>query len=144
MMTAKTKKKAEKPAKKARPVKAVKKEKKDYRDIGIPISNPPAENCGRPDCPYHGSLKIRGRTLKGKVVSTKMAKSVVVRYGYASYVPKYKRYEKKRTRLVAHKPPCIQAREGDVVRIAECRPISKTKSFVVMENLSLAQKKGER
>jgi small subunit ribosomal protein S17 len=33
----------------------------------------------------------------------------------------------------AHNPPCINAKEGDVVKIAECRPLSKTKKFVVIE-----------
>ncbi|MBC7110345.1 MAG: 30S ribosomal protein S17, partial [Archaeoglobi archaeon] len=42
---------------------------------------------------------------------------------------------KKRSKLHAHNPPCINARVGDVVKIAECRPLSKTKHFVVVEIL---------
>jgi len=37
------------------------------------------------------------------------------------------------SRITAHNPPCIGAKTGDKVKIAECRPISKTKSFVVVE-----------
>ena len=40
---------------------------------------------------------------------------------------------KKRSKLHAHNPPCIDAKPGDIVTIAECRPISKTKSFVIVE-----------
>jgi len=37
------------------------------------------------------------------------------------------------SRITAHNPPCIAARRGEKVKIAECRPLSKTKSFVVVE-----------
>lgn len=40
---------------------------------------------------------------------------------------------KKRSKLHAHNPRCIRARPGDIVTIGECRPISKTKSFVILE-----------
>jgi small subunit ribosomal protein S17 len=59
--------------------------------------------------------------------------TVVVEHEYLHYVKKYKRYEKRRSRYHAHSTPCINASAGDVVRIAECRPLSKTKSFVVVE-----------
>jgi small subunit ribosomal protein S17 len=49
------------------------------------------------------------------------------------YVPKFMRYERRRSRIPSHNPPCIDAKEGDRVIIAECRPISKTVSFVVVE-----------
>ena len=45
---------------------------------------------------------------------------------------KYNRYEKRRTRIKAHNPDCIGAMPGDAVRIMECRPLSKTKKFVVV------------
>jgi small subunit ribosomal protein S17 len=59
--------------------------------------------------------------------------SVVVEREYLHYVKKYKRYEKRRSRYHAHSTPCLAASTGDVVKIAECRPLSKTKSFVVVE-----------
>ncbi len=46
---------------------------------------------------------------------------------------RYERYEKRRTRVAAHNPPCINAKEGDKVVIAECRPLSRTKKFVIIE-----------
>jgi len=62
-----------------------------------------------------------------------MNATVVVEREYLHYVKKYNRYEKRRSRYHAHNTPCLNARVGDVVRIAECRPLSKTKSFVVVE-----------
>lgn len=102
----------------------------------------PARVCDDKKCPFHGTLRVRGRTLEGIVVSDKMEKTVIVRRDYLKYVPKFKRYERRRSRIPAHNPPCIDAREGDRVRIAECRPISKTVSFVVVEILERAERIG--
>jgi len=95
----------------------------------------PEKTCNDRNCPFHGSLKIRSRMLEGVVISAKMDKTVIVRRDYLKYVPKYKRYERRHSHIPAHNPPCINAGENDVVRIAECRPISKTVSFVVVEKL---------
>ena len=67
------------------------------------------------------------------MVSAKMDKTVIVRRDYLHYVPKYKRYERRHGHIAAHNPPCLDVKEGDNVKIAECRPISKTVSFVVVE-----------
>lgn len=93
----------------------------------------PKKACNDRNCPFHGSLPIRGRVLEGVVVSAKMDKTVIVRYDYLGYAPKFMRYERKYSRIPSHNPPCIDAKEGDRVTIAECRPISKTVSFVVVE-----------
>jgi small subunit ribosomal protein S17 len=37
---------------------------------------------------------------------------------------------------MAHSPPCLEVREGDRVKIAECRPISKEVAFVVVEKMT--------
>jgi small subunit ribosomal protein S17 len=93
----------------------------------------PKKTCNDRNCPFHGSLPIRGRILEGVVVSAKMDKTVIVRHDYLKYVPKFMRYERRHSRIPSHNPPCIDAKEGDYVVIAECRPISKTVSFVVVE-----------
>lgn len=103
--------------------------------IGIPVKNPPKDVCDDELCPYHGHLKIRGKIFQGEVVSAKMDKTVVVEWSYLRKIKKLKRYMRCKTKLAAHNPPCISAKEGDIVRIAECRPISKTKSFVVIEKI---------
>jgi small subunit ribosomal protein S17 len=93
------------------------------------------KSCGDRNCPFHGKLSVRGRVLEGLVVSDGMDKTVVVRRDYLQYLPKFKRYERRHSHISAHNPPCIYAKKGDRVSVQECRPISKTVSFVVMKKL---------
>jgi len=95
----------------------------------------PRKSCEDRNCPFHGELSVRGRLLEGSVASAKMERTVVVRRDYLHYVPKFKRYERRHGHVSAHNPPCLDVKEGDRVKIAECRPISKTVSFVVVEKL---------
>lgn len=99
---------------------------------GMQSIKKPDRECDDVNCPFHGGLRVRGRVHDGVVVSDKMAKSVVVSIDYLKHYPKYERYARMTSRITAHNPPCIQAKQGDRVRIAECRPISKTKAFVVV------------
>lgn len=102
------------------------------RDIGLDVK-PPDEVCGDPKCPFHGKLPVRGQVFDGVVVNDKMTNTVVVLREFEKKIPKYERYEKRRSKVHAHSPPCLGAKAGDAVKIAECRPLSKTKSFVVVE-----------
>lgn len=95
----------------------------------------PRKSCNDRNCPFHGTLKVRGRILDGTVLSGKMDKTVIVKRDYQFYMPKFKRYERRHSHIPAHNPPCLSVKEGDVVKVAECRPISKTVSFVVIEKL---------
>jgi small subunit ribosomal protein S17 len=95
----------------------------------------PKKTCDDMNCPFHGELPVRGRVLEGTVVSAKMDKTVIVERDYLSYISKFKRYERRRSRIPSHKPPCIDVKEGDRVVIAESRPISKTVGFVVVEKV---------
>jgi len=104
------------------------------KDIGLNV-DAPKRGCDDPRCPFHGQLAVRGQVFTGTVVSDRTDRTVVVQREYQQYTPKYERYEKRRSRISAHNPPCIAAKRDDVVRIAECRPVSKTKSFVVVEVL---------
>ena len=78
-------------------------------------------------------IPTRGRVFTGTVISDKMDKTVTVSWPRQVYVPKYERYEKRRSTVKAHNPSEINAKVGDIVVIAECRPISKTKKFIVIE-----------
>ncbi len=106
--------------------------KQKTRNIGIGVK-PPEKACKDEKCPFHGKLSVRGKTITGKVVSSRAQKTVVVEKQYQHYIPKYERYERRHSRLAAYNPECISAKEGDIVTIAECRPLSKTKAFVVVE-----------
>lgn len=94
----------------------------------------PEEDCEDPNCPFHGKLPVRGTTFEGRVVS-KNGKTASVKWEYYHYVPKYERYMRRNTKVMAHCPPCIDVEEGDAVKIGETRPISKGKSFVILEKV---------
>lgn len=72
------------------------------------------------------------RTISGRVVSNKGDKSITVMVERQVEHPIYKKFIKRSTKLHAH-DESNQANEGDVVKIEECRPISKTKSFRLVE-----------
>ena len=86
-------------------------------------------------CPTHGNVRLHGRTFTGIVINAKMQATATIEWHKKKYVPKYERYETKRARIKAHNPPCIDAKPGDIVQIVECRPISRTKHFVVTKIL---------
>lgn len=91
--------------------------------------------CHDAHCPAHAGLKVRGRSLTGTIVSAKMRRSATFELDRLKFIPKYQRYEKRRTRIKVHNPDCIAAAAGDKVRVRECRPLSKTKSFVIIEKV---------
>lgn len=110
------------------------KKKQKARDIGIDVKMP--ENvCNDSNCPFHGKLPVRGKIIEGLVVSSKAQKTAIVEKQYFHYIQKYERYERRHSRIAAYNPECIAAKEGDLVKIAECRPLSKIKSFVVIEKV---------
>ena len=128
-------------------------------------------------------MSIRGRILKGVVVSTKMARTIVLRRDYLRFISKcvhrrrlrrrrrgcgcgrfrgqrasrgrppsqapwrpaispflppprarrYRRYEKRHKTVSAHASPAFLIKEGDVVTVGECRPLSKTVRFNVLK-----------
>ena len=102
------------------------------RNIGVSVISP-RKSCEDELCPFHGTLSIRGKLLRGIVSSAKAAKMVVVSREYPRAVPKYKRFQRSRSKVHAYLPSCIEVNEGDEVMIAECRRIAKTVSFVVIE-----------
>jgi len=103
-------------------------------NIGLNVKSP-TDSCNDKNCPFHGTLPVRGQIITGVVSATKMQDSILVKREYMHYVPKYERYEKRTSTFAAHCPPCIKTNVGDRVRIAECRPLSKSISFVTIEKL---------
>lgn len=72
------------------------------------------------------------RTVRGRVTSNKMDKSITVLVERTVRHPLYNKYIKRSTKIHAHdeKNECA---EGDLVAISECRPISKTKAWRLVE-----------
>lgn len=102
------------------------------KNIGITVTLP-KRSCEDNLCPFHGTLSVRGRMYTGIIESNSANKMIVVSREYNRKVKKYKRYERNSSKVHAFLPKCIDASEGQKVKIAECRPLSKTVSFVVVE-----------
>ena len=104
------------------------------RNIGITLEVP-KQRCNDAKCPFHGNLSVRGRQFIGTVVSTKMRKTAIIEFERLHFLKKYERYEKRRTKLKVHNPECINTEEGGIVKVMECKPLSKTKNFVIIQKL---------
>lgn len=78
------------------------------------------------------------RTLEGRVISNKMQKTVTVLLERQVKHPLYGKYIKRSTKVHAHDEN-QECHEGDVVRIVEVRPLSKTKNWQVVEVVTKAQ-----
>lgn len=89
--------------------------------------------CKDKKCAIHGNVKVRGNIFSGIVKSSKPNKTVIIERIITKKVPKYERYKKTKSKIAAHNPECINAKEKDTVKIGETRKLSKTKSFVVLE-----------
>ena len=103
-------------------------------NIGIDVT-PPGEVCADRNCPFHGRLPIRGQVIEGVVKSSSMLKTAVIERNFMRNTPKYERKERRFSKYHAHIPDCIHLEPGDKVKIAECRKLAKTVSFVVVEKV---------
>ena len=101
--------------------------------VGYNIKHKPAEACSDVNCPHHGTLSLRGKTFEGTVTTDARQRTVKVEWENKVKDEKYSRYFKTKSAVSAHNPDCISAKVGDKVLIAECRPLSKTKHFTVVE-----------
>lgn len=92
--------------------------------------------CSDLDCPTHGNLSVRGRSFDGKVIR-KFNKRITIEFERMIYVQKYERYAKSRTKIHARLPKCMddQINLGDLIRVQECRPLSKIIHFVVIKKI---------
>lgn len=79
------------------------------------------------------------RTISGRVVSNKMDKTITVLVERIVKHPVYGKYVKRSTKMMAHDEQNI-CQEGDVVSITSCRPMSKNKTFRLVEVLESANK----
>ena len=93
--------------------KVVVKAKRWYKDVGLGFKTPSEaingtyigasqspmmanlilNPCIDKKCPFTGDVSIRGRILTGRVVSTKMTRTIIIRRDYLHYIPKYSAYE---------------------------------------------------
>ena len=78
------------------------------------------------------------RTVEGRVVSNKMNKTVTILVERQVKHPLYGKYIRRSTKLHAHDEDNA-CNEGDVVRVSECRPLSKTKNWRVVKVVARAE-----
>ncbi|KAG8900918.1 hypothetical protein FRC00_010120 [Tulasnella sp. 408] len=115
------------------------KTKRWFKNVGLGFKTPPLAIQGDyidHKCPFTSNVSIRGRILTGRVISTKMTRTIIVRRDYLHYIPKYHRYEKRHKNLAAHCSPAFRVEVGDIVTVGQCRPLSKTVSFNVVRVMS--------
>ena len=79
--------------------------------------------------------EANGRTVVGKVVSDKMKKTIVVVVERTVKHPKYGKIMRRRTKLHAHDENQV-CKIGNTVKLRESRPLSKTKTWVLVEVIS--------
>ncbi|VVB78794.1 30S ribosomal protein S17 [uncultured archaeon] len=94
-------------------------------------------SCNSKLCPIHGTISLRGRNFSGRVIK-KFPKRVVIEFDRTVYIKKYERYAKRKTKLHARLPDCMQndINIGDFIEITECRPISKIVHFMVNKKIN--------
>src|SRR3979411_1791655 len=98
------------------------------REMSVEESNVPAK----------GAVEEKGaRTLTGKVVSSKMQKTVTVEIGRLIRHAPYGKFIRRTTKLLVHDEKG-ESHDGDVVKIAPCRPLSRRKSWQLIEVIEKA------
>jgi len=92
--------------------------------------------CRDVKCHIHGTLRTRGRIFEG-IVKRKFNTRIMIELERTVYVKKYERYKKSKIRIHARLPPCMEKsiNIGDLIRVQECRPLSKIIHFAVIEKL---------
>uniref|UniRef100_A0A7S1LW92 Small ribosomal subunit protein uS17 N-terminal domain-containing protein n=2 Tax=Alexandrium catenella TaxID=2925 RepID=A0A7S1LW92_ALECA len=107
-----------------------------WRNVGLSFQTPKEAKEGNfvdKKCPFTGNVSIRGKILKGMVISTKMKRTIIIRRNYLHFIKKYHRFEKRHSNLSVHSSPCFEPKEGDIVTVGQCRPLAKTVRFNVLK-----------
>src|SRR3989344_5171052 len=89
-------------------------------------SKAPEKACTDKKCPFHGEINVK----------KEINHSATIEWSKSFYVPKYERYEMRRSRMRVHNPPCLDAKIGQEVLAAKTRPMSKTKNHVIIQVLA--------
>jgi small subunit ribosomal protein S17 len=100
--------------------------------------------CKDKNCHIHGNLSIRGKIFEGRVIR-KFPKRVVIEFERMIYSRKYERYFKEKTKIHSRLPECMEKeiQVGDLIKVRECRPLSKLVHSVVIGKVKETKKKGK-
>ncbi|PIN94808.1 30S ribosomal protein S17 [Candidatus Pacearchaeota archaeon CG10_big_fil_rev_8_21_14_0_10_35_13] len=93
-------------------------------------------SCADKKCPIHGTLSARGRTFEGRITK-KFEGRIVIEFERPLKIRKYDRYAKDKSRIHSHLPKCMQeeVKVGDLVKVKECRPLSKIIHSVLIKKI---------
>lgn len=110
--------------------------KEEIAETGFSSKFSEKKTCTDKNCHLHGNLKTRGRIFEGKVIK-KLHKRVTLEFERMIYVRKYERFAKSKTKIHARLPLCMddQIKVGDLIKVQECRPLSKLIHFVVIKKI---------
>merc|ERR1712032_582569 len=87
-----------------------------WRNVGLSFATPKEAKEGNyvdKKCPFTGTISIRRN--------------------YLHYIKKFNRFEKRHSNMAVHCSPCFEPKEGDIVTVGQCRPLSKTVRFNVLK-----------
>src|SRR5262245_37246817 len=112
------------PAKKAPAAKAA--------EAKAPGAKAPEAAAAAPEAPVSKAEAIGSRTLTGRVVSTKMQKTIAVEIERLIRHDPYGKFIRRTTKLLAHDENG-DSKEGDTVQIGPCRPMSRRKSWKLLK-----------
>ena len=110
-----------------------------WKSVGLGFQTPKAAVNGKyidKKCPFTGNVSIRGRLMRGVVHSTACKRSIVIRRDYLHFVQKYQRYQKRHKNFTVHCSPCFEPKVGDDVIVGQCRPLSKTVRYNVLQHIA--------
>ncbi len=115
--------------------KSIEKKQKEEKEIVGAI-------CNDKKCHIHGRLKTRGRIFEGRIIK-KFPKRVVIEFERMIYSKKYERYYRSKTKIHARLPLCMEnnIHMGDLIKVQECRPLSKIVHFVVIKKVKGREEK---
>ncbi len=81
-------------------------------------------------------ISVRGITVTGKVVSTRMKRTITVEREIVKFIKKYKRWSTIKSKIHVHLPKGVKVKLGDMVLVGQTRKLSKTKNWVLLKILS--------
>ncbi len=110
--------------------------KEKAKEKKVEVKNVAKAGCKDRDCHIHGNLKARGRIFEGRVIK-KHPRRITIEFERMIYIRKYERYAKSKTKIHARLPECMEGEIeiGDLIKVQECRPLSKIIHFVVIDKV---------
>ena len=94
--------------------------------------NAPGNVCQDKKCPFHGEINVKKELLKGTVIKKDVNHSATISWFSPNFLPKYERFESRKSKLRVHNPACLDVPVGTAVVVAKTHPLSKTKHHIIL------------